>query len=32
MSVVLADSIKQGTAMRKTAQVVEIIQGKPTVA
>lgn len=32
MSVTMDDSIKRWTAKRKTAQVIEIIQGKTTVA
>ena len=32
MSVTMDDSIKRWTAKRKTALVVEIIQGKTTVA
>jgi predicted GIY-YIG superfamily endonuclease len=32
MSVTMEDSIKRWTAKRKTALVVEIIQGKTTVA
>jgi transposase-like protein len=32
MSVTMDDSIKRRTAKRRTAQVVEIIQGKTTVA
>ena len=32
MSVTMDDSIKRWTAKRQTAQVVEIIQGKTTVA
>lgn len=32
MSFTMDDSIKRGTAKRKTALVIEIIQGKTTVA